>query len=59
MSLSYSTDRTDETGRELLTYGTPDFPISFFDDDLAVVKVMHCTTMFPHPLGNMRFRSRP
>ena len=29
MSLSYSTDRTDETGRELLTYGTPDFPISF------------------------------
>ena len=29
MSLSYSTYRTDETGRELLTYGTPDFPISF------------------------------
>ena len=39
MSLSYSTDRTDETGRELLTYGTPDFPISFFDDDLTIVRV--------------------
>ena len=35
MSLSYSTDRTDETGRELLTYGTPDFPISFFDGNCS------------------------
>ena len=39
MGLSYSTDKTDETGKELLTYGTPDFPISFFDDDLTIVKV--------------------
>lgn len=39
MGLSYSTDKTDETGKELLTYGTPDFPIAFFDDDLTVVKV--------------------
>ncbi|MCR4591493.1 MAG: AraC family transcriptional regulator [Lachnospiraceae bacterium] len=39
MGLSYSTDKTDETGRELLTYGTSDFPIAFFDDDLTVVKV--------------------
>ncbi len=39
MGLSYSTDKTDETGRELLTYGTPDFPIAFFDDDLTFVKV--------------------
>lgn len=39
MVLSYSTDKTNETGRELLTYGTPDFPIAFFDDDLTIVKV--------------------
>jgi len=39
MGLSYSTDKIDESGRELLTYGTPDFPIAFFDDDLTVVKV--------------------
>ena len=39
MGLSYSTDKTDETGKELLTYGTPDFPIAFFDDDLTKVKV--------------------
>lgn len=39
MGLSYSTDKTDETGKELLTYGTPDFPIAFFDDDLTQVKV--------------------
>lgn len=39
MGLSYSTDKTDETGKELLTYGTPDFPIAFFDDDLTSVKV--------------------
>ena len=39
MALSFSTDKTDETGKELLTYGTPDFPIAFFDDDLAKIKV--------------------
>ncbi len=39
MGLSYSTDKTDETGKEMLTYGTPDFPVAFFDDDLTVVKV--------------------
>ena len=39
MGLSYSTDKTDETGKELLTYGTPDFPIAFSDDDLTTVKV--------------------
>ncbi|MBQ6344049.1 MAG: helix-turn-helix transcriptional regulator [Anaerolineaceae bacterium] len=39
MSISFSTDRIDENGRELLTYGTPDFPIAFFDDDLTTVKV--------------------
>ena len=39
MGLSYSTDKTDKTGKELLTYGTSDFPIAFFDDDLTKVKV--------------------
>lgn len=39
MGLSFSTDKIDETGKELLTYGTPDFPIAFFDDDLTTVKV--------------------
>ena len=39
MGLSYSTDKTDATGKEMLTYGTPDFPIAFFDDDLTTVKV--------------------
>ena len=39
MGLSYSTDKTDESGKEMLTYGTPDFPIAFFDDDLTTVKV--------------------
>ena len=39
MALSYSTDKVDESGRELLTYGTSDFPIAFFDDDLCKVKV--------------------
>lgn len=39
MGLSYSTDKTDETGRELLNYGIPEFPIAFFDDDLTHVKV--------------------
>ena len=35
MALTVSVDRVDEAGRELLTYGTEDFPIAFFDDDLA------------------------
>lgn len=39
MALSYSVDKTDGSGRELLTYGTSDFPIAFFDDDLTKVKV--------------------
>ena len=39
MALSVSVDRVDETGRELLTYGTEDFPIAFFDDDLTKVSV--------------------
>lgn len=39
MALSYSVDKTDSNGRELLTYGTSDFPIAFFDDDLTKVKV--------------------
>ena len=39
MAISISTDQTDKTGKELLTYGTDDFPIAFFDDDLSKVKV--------------------
>ena len=39
MALSISVDRVDETGRELLTYGTEDFPIAFFDDDLEKISV--------------------
>lgn len=39
MALSISVNRVDETGRELLTYGTEDFPIAFFDDDLTKVSV--------------------
>ena len=39
MALSYSTDRVDENGKELLTYGTAQFPIAFFDDDLTIVSV--------------------
>ncbi len=39
MALSVSVDRVDESGRELLSYGTPPFPIAFFDDDLTVVRV--------------------
>ena len=37
MALTLSVERVDETGRELLTYGTEDFPIAFFDDDLAKI----------------------
>jgi AraC-like DNA-binding protein len=39
MAFSISVDRVDETGREQLSYGTEDFPIAFFDDDLTVVSV--------------------
>ena len=39
MALSLSVDKVDETGRELLTYGTDDFPVAFFDDDLVNVIV--------------------
>lgn len=39
MALTLSVDKVDENGRELLTYGTPDFPIAFFDDDLTKVRV--------------------
>lgn len=39
MGLTYSVDRVDENGREMLTYGTPDFPVAFFDDDLTKVAV--------------------
>lgn len=39
MALSYSVDNVDENGKELLNYGTKDFPIAFFDDNLAKVKV--------------------
>ena len=39
MALSYSVDKTDSSGKELLTYGTSDFPIAFFDDALTKVKV--------------------
>ena len=39
MALSVSVDRVDDTGRELLTYGTEDFPIAFFDDDLTRISV--------------------
>ena len=39
MALSNSVVMVGEDGRELLTYGTPQFPIAFFDDDLSVVNV--------------------
>ncbi len=39
MAFSLSTDRIDETGKELLAYGTEEFPIAFFDDDLTIVSV--------------------
>lgn len=39
MAISISTDRIDATGMEILTYGTEDFPIAFFDDDLKKVSV--------------------
>ena len=39
MALSVSTDKIGEDGRELLSYGRPDYPIAFFDDDLTEVLV--------------------
>ena len=39
MGLTKSTSQVDENGRELLSYGTEDFPIAFFDDDLAEISV--------------------
>ena len=39
MAISISTDITDSKGKEVLEYGTADFPIAFFDDDLTRVKV--------------------
>ena len=40
MALTQSVDKVDENGREILTYGTEDFPIAFFDDDLTKVAVV-------------------
>lgn len=37
--LQTSTDQTDEHGKELLEYGTREFPAAFFYDDLDVVTV--------------------
>lgn len=39
MGLTSSVDKVDTDGKELLTYGTKDFPIAFFDDDLTTVRV--------------------
>ena len=39
MAFTLSVDRIDQNGRELLTYGSEDFPIAFFDDDLTSVNV--------------------
>ena len=39
MAVTQSVDKVDESGREVLTYGTEDFPIAFFDDDLTKVAV--------------------
>ncbi len=39
MAISISTDITDSKGKEVLEYGTADFPIAFFDDDLTKVRV--------------------
>lgn len=37
--LQVSTDQTDESGKERLEYGTPEFPAAFFYDDLDIVRV--------------------
>ena len=39
MALTQSVDEVDESGREILTYGTEDYPIAFFEDDLTKVAV--------------------
>lgn len=39
MAITYSTDQVDESGKEQLVYGTPEFPIAFFYDDLTKVRV--------------------
>jgi Transcriptional regulator containing an amidase domain and an AraC-type DNA-binding HTH domain len=39
MALSCSVDKVDENGKEMLSYGSAQFPIAFFDDDLRVVSV--------------------
>lgn len=39
MPITQSVDQVDEQGRELLTYGTADFPIAFFDDDMSEILV--------------------
>lgn len=39
MSITRSVDQVDEQGREVLTYGTVDFPIAFFDDNLTEIRV--------------------
>ena len=39
MGLTLSVDKVDESGREILTYGTADFPAAFFDDDLSIITV--------------------
>lgn len=39
MAITQSVDQVDESGREMLAYGTEDFPIAFFDDDLTKVPV--------------------
>ena len=39
MAITQSVDRVDENGREILTYGTEDYPVAFFDDDLTIVAV--------------------
>ena len=41
MALTTSVDLVDENGREMLTYGTPQFPIAFFDDDLTRISVSY------------------
>jgi AraC-like DNA-binding protein len=60
MALTQSVDTVDENGRETLTYGTEDFPIAFFDDDLSRVDVVpHWHNEFEFIIitdGKMRMR---
>ncbi len=39
MNLSISTDQSDESGKELLEYGTREYPVAFFYDDLDIVTI--------------------